>query len=257
MTAPDHETMPCEQCGERFENLAMHWKKSQTCLPPPLQADTKAHILGALLGGAHIREGPTGNRFLEYNTSSEALAKWLAEQLGHLGKYGTVYEYEQSHRVRTISHPELSGYEALLTTDGCTLPTEIATDETEWIHTEDAGTFTLSPAIARVWYTLSGSRYEGASTPIPRLRRGSIDATAEDWQSLLGQFSPRVYERQVRLSDGVAWFDFIGWDPESPATKQWLTNAELTTGTQCPDCNQFFEQIKYHWSQTDCSPPEE
>ena len=140
MTAPDHDATLCPQCGERFESLAMHWEKSQTCLPPPLQTDTKAHILGALLGGAHIREGPTGNHFLEYNTSSEALAIWLIEQLGQLGASGTIYEYEQTHRVRTVSHPELSGYEALLTADGCTLPTELTTDEIEWGHTEDTAT---------------------------------------------------------------------------------------------------------------------
>jgi len=223
----------------------------------PLQTDTKAHILGALFGGAHVREGPIGNHFLEYNTSSETLTMWLIEQLGQLGASGTIYEYEQTHRVRTVSHPELSGYEALLTADGCTLPTELTTDEIEWTHTEDTAAFTLTPAVARVWYALSGTRYEGASTPIPRLRRGPIDATAEAWESLLEQFSPRVYERQVRLSDGVAWFDFIGWEPEPPATEQWLTKGELTEGTQCPDCNQFFKQIAYHWSQTDCSPPEE
>jgi hypothetical protein len=207
--------------------------------------------------GSHSRQG-----FLEYNTSAKANAEWLQSRLGYIGTHGTVYTRERergtTYRLRTITHPDLYGLQAIQTPGESTVHLPAATDldgDYEWDRTGSAVELT-APA-ARTWYALVGGLYTRVSPPIPQLRGRNVTATDAEWTALLDPFSPRVYADRVRLQDAVAWFDFIGWEPPATADPPWLRERDVKDGTRCPDCGKYYTQVKLHWAQSACSDPNE
>jgi len=207
--------------------------------------------------GSHSRQA-----FLEYNTSSQEHAEWLQAQLGFIGQHGTVYTRDRdagvTYRVRTLTHPDLYGFESIQSPGASTTQLPTATDldgDYEWDRT--GSDIQLTAQVARSWYTLAGSLYQRVSPPIPQLRSRRTTASESAWRDLLAPFSPRVYDDRVRLQDAVAWFEFIGWEPPALSEPPWLQEAELTDGTRCPDCGKYYKQVKLHWAQSACAGPDE
>jgi hypothetical protein len=207
--------------------------------------------------GSHSRQA-----FLEYNTTVRKNAKWLQSRLGYIGTYGTVYTHDRergtSYRLRTITHPDLYGFNSIQQPGESAVQLPATTDlegNYEWDRTGSA--VELTAAAARTWYALSGRLYERASPPIPELRGRNTVAAEDEWENLLEPFSPRVYSDRVRLQDAVAWFDFIRWEPPSTESPPWISEEEVKEGTRCPDCGKYYKQVKLHWAQSACTSNDE
>lgn len=256
------DRISCPECKDTYEDIAIHWRQSG-CSPPPLQSTERSTIAGCLLAGGMLRLGSHSQQaFLEYNTNNQEIAEWLQSELGFIGQHGTVYTHERgsgnTYRVRTLTHPDLYGFESIQTPGESTtrLPTKTDLEETyEWDRT--GSDIELTRQIARTWYTLAGSPYQRVSPPIPQLRSRRATASETEWHDLLTPFSPRVYDDRVRLQDAVAWFEFIGWEPPTLPNPPWLRERDVKDGTRCPDCGKYYKQVKLHWAQSACSEPED
>ena len=258
----DSNKAPCPDCGNHYEEIATHWRKS-TCSPPPLPTRDRETIVGCLLAGGMLRQGSHSRQaFLEYNTTVEKNTQWLQSRLGYIGTYGTVYTHDRergtSYRLRTITHPDLYGFHSIQQPGESAVHLPATTDlegEYEWDRTGSA--IELTAPAARTWYALSGRLYQRVSPPSPELRGRNTDATDDEWANLLEPFAPRVYSDRVRLQDAVAWFEFVGWAPPETDAPPWLAEEEVKEGTRCPDCGKYYTQVKLHWAQSACTGGDE
>jgi hypothetical protein len=207
--------------------------------------------------GSHSRQA-----FLEYNTTAKANAEWLCDQLGLLGRYGTIYTRERdrgtSYRVRTITHPDLYGFEAIQVPGESSIQLPATTDlEANYRWDRTGSAIELTAQAARTWYALAGRLYTRTTPPTPEIRGRNTDSADAEWNTLLKPFSPRVHADRVRLQDAVSWFEFIGWEPPTTEAPPWLSEADVKTGTRCPDCGKYYKQVKLHWAQSECTDPNE
>jgi len=256
------EKSPCPDCGEQYKQIATHWRKSK-CSPPPLPTSDRETVVGCLLAGGMLRQGSHSRQaFLEYNTTFRKNVKWLQSRLGYIGAHGTVYTHDRergtSYRLRTITHPDLYGFNSIQEPGESAVRLPTATDiegSYEWDRTGSA--IELTASAARTWYALSGSLYQRVSPPIPELRGRNTAAAENEWKDLLEPFSPRVYSDRIRLQDAVTWFDFIRWEPPSTESPPWLSEEEVKQGTRCPDCGKYYTQVKLHWAQSTCTSDNE
>lgn len=255
----------CPGCGEeQAQSLAHHWKVAE-CTPPTISPTTKLQIVGALLGGAHLRANASGNYFIERNFKSQQAANWLKQTLGPLGRYGSIYETPSgSSRLRTITHPRLIEFTNVYAVEDNKrlLPETLAKADYDWTahsnwQAPTGAAYELAPTSARIWYALKGSLRDQGAIPVPSIPKHTFEAPDSAWTSLFDSFSPTAYDERIQLNAAMDWFDYIGWTPALPGVDHWATKDELTDGTKCPDCGRFFKRIKSHWAQSACSEPSE
>lgn len=111
----------CQDCGEEYENISVHWSRSSECSHPPLSTKQLEILKGCMMGDGNLdRSGSMNPTLCLTNTNLEYIS-YVQEELGWLSSnintQNTDFnpqsynpEPHEIHRLNTRAHPELSRF---------------------------------------------------------------------------------------------------------------------------------------------------
>ena len=201
----DHRGGVCQQCDGKYQRLAAHWARNQSCTYRELDETHHTTIRGLLLGDGNLDNPNDGPPALRIASKRCPHIEWCHDQLGWLSR-GITEDTEGTYRLRTISHPAFGRYWT-------------------WMDGPPTEGWELTRPIARCWYACDGGLEWPGTSSQPRAQWTITDDSkrATCAQKLREQgYDPMVWDRRVALSFDETE-DFLTWlgEPTLGSEYKW------------------------------------